>query len=85
MPTLHRYTSTARSWDSFPTDHGGGTSRQLLHAVPQQPQKLRPLLPPGQRKRHQQAYPEDYTQYSSRVTNRVPVEEDHPDHLGARP
>ena len=23
-----------RSWDSFPTDLGGGTSRQLLHAVP---------------------------------------------------
>ena len=32
------YTAThfhqQRSWDSFPTDHGGGTSRQLLHAVP---------------------------------------------------
>ena len=31
------YTAThfycQRSWDSFPTDHGGGTSRQLLHTV----------------------------------------------------
>ena len=23
-----------RSWDSFPTDHGGGTTRQLLQTVP---------------------------------------------------
>ena len=85
MPMLHRYTSTARSWDSFPTDHGGGTSRQLLHASPQQPQKLRLLLPSGQRRRHQQAFPEDYMQYSGRVTNRVPVKADCPNHLGARP
>ena len=36
MPTLHCYTHFhhQRSWDSFPTDHRGGTSRQLLHAVP---------------------------------------------------
>ena len=52
---------------------------------PQQPQKLRLLLPPDQRRRHQQAFPEDYMQYSSRVTNRVPDETHCPNHLEVRP
>ena len=29
-------------------------------------------------------FPGDYTQYSGRITNRVPVEADRPNHLGVR-
>ena len=78
MPTIHQHDThfhSNRSWDSFPyrpwRRHQQATTSYSL----QQPQKLRLLLPPGQRRRHQQVS-QRTKPYSSEVTNRVSSQED---------
>ena len=82
MPMLHTTAATEAELASS-ADHRGGTSRQLHCTVPSR-HKVEIALSPGQRRRHQHAFMEDHTQYSSRVTDRVPSQRRLPQPPGSK-